>query len=181
MEYFKYIFRKNKTTILITGAVLFFVLMLFIIRPDSSTLAYAESSITLEPMVTLTNTGAPPNTSTPTQTGTATLTPTETDTATATPYPTQPATPIPATPTSTPLPAFVIWSKIGEGGYFREAPNGRILELIANGTMVKDLSERADADGLTWSYVLLCYRSGCTKGWMAILRFLRIWMTTMGI
>ncbi len=100
---------------------------------------------------------------TPTATPTATLTPipspsvtasatvTPTPTETATPAPTQTATPT-ATFTPTPLPAFVA-NTAGLGLVLRDAPDGRKIGTLPEGTPLQLLYRREVVAGVEWQEV----------------------------
>ena len=98
--------------------------------------------------------------STPTATATFTVTPTPvpptaTLTPTLTPVPPT-STPTPSiTPTPTPTPVFAIVEAGDSGGAFiRDEPDGDIITLVANGTIVQVLPEPEDVNGFIWQRVI---------------------------
>jgi hypothetical protein len=103
--------------------------------------------------------GLPTPVPSPTPTWTLTPTPTNTPippTATSTPTPTLTATPTPTdTPTPTPTPVLAVVQAGDAGGaFYRDAPDGEVIGLLANGSVVQVLSEPVDAGGKTWLQVI---------------------------
>ena len=97
----------------------------------------------------------------PSPTPTATLTPTQTETpipptATFTPTPTLTATPTPTeTPTPTPTPVLAVVDAGDAGGaFYRDAPDGQVIALLANGTVVQVIAGPVEAGGKSWLQVL---------------------------
>jgi hypothetical protein len=97
----------------------------------------------------------------PSPTATWTLTPTATSTpipptatSTATPTLTPTATPT-DTPTPTPTPVLAVVQAGEAGGAFiRDNPDGDVIGLLANGTLVRVVSAPQEAGGKTWLNVL---------------------------
>ncbi len=111
---------------------------------------------TFTPTPTSTATQTPSATPTPTPSATATNTPTATMTQTPTPTetltPTQTATPSPTpteTPTPTPIPA-VIANTGGLGAFLRDAPGGKVIAALPEGTPVEILYRREIANNIEW-------------------------------
>lgn len=111
---------------------------------------------TFTPTPTPTATLTPSATPTPTPSATATNTPiatlTQTPTPTATPTPTQTATPSPTpteTLTPTPIPA-VIANTGGLGAFLRDAPAGKVIAALPEGTPVEILYRRETANNMEW-------------------------------
>lgn len=118
----------------------------------------------LDPLVPPTFTPTPTPTATPTPSATptpppsATATPIPTATATQTPTPsftstpTQTATPSPTsteTLTPTPVPA-VIANTGGLGAFLRDAPGGKVIAALPEGTPVEILYRRETANNIEW-------------------------------
>jgi len=98
----------------------------------------------------------------PSPTPTATLTPTPTETpipptATFTPTPTLTATPTPTeTPTPTPTPVLAVVDAGDAGGaFYRDEPDGQVMGLLANGTVVQVIAGPVEAGGKTWLQVII--------------------------
>lgn len=92
----------------------------------------------------------PTRTATLTATASPTLTPTPTSTDTPTPTSTATHTPTPtATFTPTPLPARIVFTG-GKGVYLREAPRGKALLFLPEGTQVFILYQRQWINGQEW-------------------------------
>lgn len=108
-------------------------------------------------------------TPTPTQTLTPTLTatpepPTSTPTPTITPTPSLTPT-ITLTPTATPVQALVIVGEGFNGAVLRDAPNGRNIGSLFNGSVVEILGEtQLDENNRTWVKVLSLETN--TEGWL---------------
>jgi uncharacterized hydrophobic protein (TIGR00271 family) len=89
-----------------------------------------------------TSTATPSHTPTPTFTFTPTPTPTNTLTSTPTPTP---------TPTYTPTPVMGVIANTGGAGVFmRDAPNGRIITALSEGSPVQILYRQETVAGLEW-------------------------------
>jgi len=159
-------FSNNRGLISLAGLILGLVVGLFLTRPDQTVFANPQSTITLESLVTATESSTPTLTATIQPTGTVTEIPTQTPSPIPTDTPTQTASPTP-TFTMTPRPTYLVWAPDFEGGYIRETPNGRILVQLENGSVVEWLSQIEEDAGHTWLWVMICYRNGCTNGWMA--------------
>ncbi len=127
------------------------------------------------PTPTFTATPTPGPTPTPTRTPSATSTPS----ATPSPIPSQPllgptstaTPPSPATPSPTPSPTFtatpasaVVANTGGRGVNLRWTPGGPLAGALPEGSQVRILSDRAEADGLEW--VRVVDGAGRT-GWVA--------------
>jgi hypothetical protein len=57
----------------------------------------------------------------------------------------------------------VVQAPEGGGGFIRDVPGGKIIKLLANGSVVQILPETAEKDGLTWVSVI---GPDGTQGWM---------------
>ncbi len=162
----RHFFLDHRGLLLLTGLVFGLVAGLFLTRPEQAAFAVVQSTITLESLVTATASSTPTLTATVQPTATATEMPTHTPSPIPTDTPTQTASPTP-TFTVTPRPTYLVWAPDFDGGNIRETPNGRILVQLENGSVVEWLSQTEKAAGHTWLWVMICYRSGCTNGWMA--------------
>ena len=159
--------QEQRGTLLLAAVILVLGLGLVFTRPSRPALAEnANRFQQLTPITTLTATSPPTQTATPTATLTPSSTPTPTPSLTPTWTPTQTATDTP-TATVTPRPAYLVWAKEGQGGNLREAPNGRILELVRNGMWVEELGQIEQEGGLYWVYVLAHFYTLQQNGWMA--------------
>ena len=106
----------------------------------------------------------------PSATPTITLTPTLTPTPvppTATPSPTYTLTPtFTPTVTSTPVPTPIlarVEALTGGGAFLRDAPDGAIIGILSNGTLMQVLPETEQAGGENWVHVL---SPDGDEGWM---------------
>lgn len=105
---------------------------------------------TFTPTPTPTATQTPSATPSATATSTPTATATQTLTPTATPTSTQTATPSP-TPTETPTPVpAVIANTGGLGAFLRDAPGGKVIAALPEGTPVAILYRREIANNMEW-------------------------------
>ena len=161
----RHFFLDHRGLLLLTGLVFGLVVGLFLTRPEQVTFAVVQNTITLDPLVTATAPSTPTLTATSQPTATETEIPTQTPSSVPTDTPIQTASPTP-TFTVTPRPIYLDWAPNFEGGNIRETPNGRILIQLENGSVVEWLSQIETEAGHIWLWVMICYRNGCTNGWM---------------
>ncbi|MGC9399641.1 MAG: DUF389 domain-containing protein [Anaerolineae bacterium] len=125
--------------------------------PATRLRAYVPPTPTVTPLPT--STGAPTATNTPTVTPSPTRTPSPTVTPTATETPT-------VTPTATETPFVLTVSGVGDAGLrIRYAPNGLVLERVAEGTSVIVLEGPVTIDDVAWYRVRI--EAQRLEGWVA--------------
>lgn len=138
--------------VMLVGIVLFLGLSgasaVFVKRVGLPTLV-PTATYTLTQTLTPTVTPVPP---------TATYTPTVTNTPTRTPLPPT------ATLTATPTPRLaVVQARTGNGAYYRTEPDGSIVGVLNNGTLVTVLPGTVEKDGRVWVQILAPNGS---QGWI---------------
>jgi hypothetical protein len=132
------------------GAFALLAIILLIFLASSGTVVMTQiglpTPIPPTPTLTLTPSLTPTNTATPVP-PTATNTPTLTLTPTLTPT-------ITPSPTATPV-YLVVLTGTDRGALVRAEPQGEIIGVLAEGTLVQVLPERSDLDGTSWVKIIM--------------------------
>ncbi|MFN8384738.1 MAG: DUF389 domain-containing protein [Anaerolineales bacterium] len=184
--------RPSMGGIIFSGiTLLLFASILFVLMgsgfPAPAAVAAPTSTPTLEPsplpsptlvlIPTTTNTARPSSTpapltptSSPTPDGTITVTATG---ATPSPVPVTISVTLPVTETPTitlTIPVTPTYAKIsaneGGGANLRQAPGGKYVMTLLNGTIVETYSEFREVNGVTWVHVFVTVNGQRVEGWL---------------